>query len=406
MDSFLEKALCNFAQKGRNILQRAHMKILHLIYTNGVAGAEKYLINLLPSLGEFGYEAHLLIVCNPDTKDKLADYVEDVKKLGIPVKLLTSRRRHYLHCARNISTYMKENDISVIHSHLMNSDMIASLVKMFFMPGVQIISTKHGYSEDILNILSEGYDIKELKRRVRKDRYFIFSKFILKYIRNNYAVSNVIGQFFTDVGMVRSPMPVIHHGVNATDPVEPPGFYRVSPHQLVILGRLEVIKGHAYLFEAMPDVIREFPDCILQIVGEGAEKAALVALAEKLGISEHLQFIGFQHAPQGYVRDADVIILPSIFESFGLVYIEAFYQGTPVVAFETGPTKELMDDGVTGLLAPFRNSKALGEKIIYLLKNKDAADRIAAQAKEKYHLQFTTRRMAENTANYYKQVLR
>ena len=108
-----------------------------------------------------------------------------------------------------------------------------------------------------------------------------------------------------------------------------------------------------------------------------------------------------RHEHQQRRSFSDVIILPSLFEPFGLVYIEAFALKTPVVAFNTPAGNEIMVNNETALLVDKGDSKALAEKIIYLLKNTEERNKITNQAFEKYKNSFTTEIMVKNTAKWY-----
>ena len=89
---------------------------------------------------------------------------------------------------------------------------------------------------------------------------------------------------------------------------------------MIIAGRLEAIKGHSYLLEAMPKVLQQFPDCVLLVLGEGSLKETLIAQSKSLGIEKSVFFLGFQPDPYSYIANSDMIVLPSLFEPFGLVY--------------------------------------------------------------------------------------
>src|SRR5688572_16590597 len=126
------------------------MKILHLIYTNGLAGAEKYLTHLLFPLKSKGFECHLLMVSGPKAGSSLVPFLQDMKEKGIPSTLMISRKRDFFQTAKKISDYLSDNNISIVHSHLLNSDILVTLVKLFYKKNIIVISTKHGYSEKIL----------------------------------------------------------------------------------------------------------------------------------------------------------------------------------------------------------------------------------------------------------------
>jgi 1,4-alpha-glucan branching enzyme len=138
------------------------------------------------------------------------------------------------------------------------------------------------------------------------------------------------------------------------------------------------------------------------VLGEGSEKNNCIEKVKKLGLQKNVEFLGFKPHPYSYISHSDVIIVPSLFEPFGLVYIEAFALKTPVVAFDTAAGNEIIVNNETGLLVEKGDSKALAEKIIYLLENPRERNKIAERAYGKYITSFTTEVMVKNTADWYK----
>lgn len=139
-----------------------------------------------------------------------------------------------------------------------------------------------------------------------------------------------------------------------------------GPH-LVAAGRLRREKGFDLLLEAMPAVLRRFPSGRLAILGEGPLEAELKEQAGRLGLTNHVDFPGFQRNPWPYFRHADVFVLPSRFEGLPNALLEALALGTPVVASEcTGAIQELQQIGGRLVLVPSEDKGALAHAIISL----------------------------------------
>lgn len=383
------------------------LKILHLIYTNGIAGAEKYLMYLLPPLKEqHGIECHLIMVCAPGFEAPLEKYCIESNESGIPTTLFISSRRNIFTMAYKIGQYLKKNQIIYIHSHLLNSDVVATVIKVIYNKSVRIISTKHGYKESILKQIPNSSNIQELKKEAKKELYYYITKYVVRHAKYNYAVSKAISKLYFDLGLTENEMPFIHHGVTVkyAEKTNELNAYRFSDKQLIIVGRLEEYKGHQYLIKAMPEVLLKFRGCKLVIIGEGSEKKNLQRLCSELKIDNNVLFMGFNDDPYSYVNNSDVIILPSLFEPFGLVYIEAFALKTPIVAFDTPAGNEIMENNTTALLVTPREANALAEKIIFLLDNPGIASEMADRAYRNYLENFSTARMVKDTALFYKEV--
>jgi D-inositol-3-phosphate glycosyltransferase len=159
---------------------------------------------------------------------------------------------------------------------------------------------------------------------------------------------------------------------------------------LLFAGRIQPLKGLTIAIAALAELDQKFDDAVLVVVGgpSGAEgEAELVAarsLVNELGLGERVHFVPPQphHLLSTYYRAADVCVVPSRSESFGLVALEAAACGTPVVAAAVGGLLTLVEDGVTGFLIETRNpsdyaaaiSKLLGDEQLSLKMDAAAAD--------------------------------
>ena len=159
---------------------------------------------------------------------------------------------------------------------------------------------------------------------------------------------------------------------------------------LLFAGRIQPLKGLTIAIAALAELDQKFDDAVLVVVGgpSGAEgEAELVAarsLVNELGLEERVHFVPPQphHLLSTYYRAADVCVVPSRSESFGLVALEAAACGTPVVAAAVGGLLTLVEDGVTGFLIETRNpsdyaaaiSKLLGDEQLSLKMDAAAAD--------------------------------
>ncbi|MBK9533042.1 MAG: glycosyltransferase family 4 protein [Chitinophagaceae bacterium] len=317
--------------------------------------------------------------------------------MGVKTTLIIAGKRSITGTARKVNRYLKENDCNILHAHLLISDLIATVLKYVFNPGVYLLSTKHGYREKFLQQYEPG------KRYRPFDYYYFITRFILSRIDRNVAVSKGIADLYVSLGLAKTAYPVIHHGIKIEEfnKEEYKAKCRLAQPQLIIVGRIELFKGHHFLIEALPVVAAAFPGVKLLVLGEGSEKNNCIKKVNDLGLQDQVEFLGFQDHPYAYISHSDVIILPSLFEPFGLVYIEAFALKTPVVAFNTPAGNEIMENNETALMVDKGDSRALADKIIYLLKNKTASDSMAENAFKKYNAFFTREIMIKNTADWY-----
>jgi D-inositol-3-phosphate glycosyltransferase len=158
---------------------------------------------------------------------------------------------------------------------------------------------------------------------------------------------------------------------------------------LLFVGRIQPLKGLDVAVGALAALRR--PDATLVVVGgasgsEGTREVARIhALVEELGVADQVRFVAPQphHLLSTYYRAADVCVVPSRSESFGLVALEAAACGTPVVAAAVGGLRTLVDEGTTGFLVEERDPARFAERIGALLDDTGLAQRLGAQAAQR-----------------------
>jgi D-inositol-3-phosphate glycosyltransferase len=166
---------------------------------------------------------------------------------------------------------------------------------------------------------------------------------------------------------------------------------------ILFVGRIEPLKGIDTLMQALvllkeEGVFQRHPMCVAIIGGDPdaspdqmtQEMGHLQELREKLGIGEMVTFLGKrdQDTLQYYYAAAQVVVVPSHYESFGLVALEAMACGTPVVASETGGLAYLVRDGETGFHVPAADAPALGARLRDLIQDEVLRARLGRQAAE------------------------
>nr|BCX00766.1 MAG: glycosyl transferase family 1 [Bacteroidota bacterium] len=159
-----------------------------------------------------------------------------------------------------------------------------------------------------------------------------------------------------------------------------------SQPEILAVARLYPRKGIRYLLEAGAELNRRALRWHMSIVGDGQQKAALRALAERLGLGEQITWAGaIEDRAQlaGYFRSADVFCHPSVHETFGFVVLEAMAAGLPVVAARAATMPELIADGQTGLLVPPADARALAEALERLLRDPQGARDLGQAARRR-----------------------
>ncbi len=158
-----------------------------------------------------------------------------------------------------------------------------------------------------------------------------------------------------------------------------------KPLEIICVSRITARKGIKYLIEAVKKLTEEKLNVGLKIIGEGDAKESLKNMTESLKIKNRVEFLGMiehEKLPKKYQR-ADVFVLPSLNEGMSNTLLEALSSGLPVVATDTGGTKELVMDGENGFIVRKKNHIDLAEKIEKLAKDGVLREAMGRKSREK-----------------------
>ncbi len=170
------------------------------------------------------------------------------------------------------------------------------------------------------------------------------------------------------------------------------------------VGRLRSEKGQVVLLNAMVEVIKVFADSILLVIGDGPDRAYLEQMTKKLGIDGHVVWLGQKDQNEVFQLYSimDLVVVPSLFEGFGLSAAEAMAAGLPVVGTRVDGLTELIEDGVTGHTFPVKDSSELAQAVVQLLKDPAKAKAMGQQGHERVEEMFSLERFAESTTSAYR----
>ena len=178
---------------------------------------------------------------------------------------------------------------------------------------------------------------------------------------------------------------------------------RHEPAKLLYVGRLEYEKGIQDAIAALPRIRRSHPGTTLHIAGEGTQYAWLAQLARTHRVARAVSFMGtLDHAELlGWLHGADAIVLPSRYEPFGIIALEAAAAGIPLVASTAGGLGEAIVDSVTGLSFEPADVAGLASSVRQVLDNVDAAQERAEAARARLTVDFDWKHVADATAQVY-----
>lgn len=179
----------------------------------------------------------------------------------------------------------------------------------------------------------------------------------------NVAVSQSLAQHIESVvGQRRGSMRVIYNGIPDLEP-RPAPRHRHQPPVVGTVARLSREKGIDVLLQALT----RLPDVMCVVVGDGQERTELHRLARELDVADRVSWLGWREDARELLHGFDIFVLPSRFEGFGQVLVEAALAECPVVATDVIGTSEALVDGETGLLVPPEDPESLSRAIRELL---------------------------------------
>lgn len=224
----------------------------------------------------------------------------------------------------------------------------------------------------------------------------LFGKVATHHLANSTSTRDTLHR---SAPWLRADVPVILNGIDVE------AYRRAEPADLGLsasaiavgfLGAFEHRKGIADFAEAWKLAAQQVPDAHAVIAGAGRREADFrAALAD----TPRVHWLGFRRDTANVMKALDVFVMPSHFEGFGLVLAEAMAAGVAVVAYAVSNIPELVQDGVTGLLAPARDAEALAEAIVRLCRSPELRQRLGRAGQQYASSHFSAERMVAEHEN-------
>lgn len=271
-------------------------------------------------------------------------------------------------------TILKREKIDLIHAHwIFPQGWVALIARRLAGISVPVLCTVHGGDLFGLRGLFFG----------------MIKKYVLKGVDAVSVVSKALRDGVMAYGVDSKNIFVIPMGVDLSHKFTPQAHMK-NKHAILSVGRLVEKKGIGYLLDAMPTVIQSYPKTILKIIGDGPLAETLKQKAIKLGISDHVMFLGAMVNDRlpGHYQTADIFVFPSIVssdgdrEGFGLVLVEALGCGCTCVVTDLPAMQDIVQDGSTALVVPEKNSYKIAESIVKLFEQPELALKLARKGQQ------------------------
>ena len=347
--------------------------ILHISRTMDIGGAERIVYQLSSDLKDEFDSVHVASTGGLWESELSAKGIQHHKILDIDsknpltvLKLLTSIRQ-----------IIKKNEITIVHTHHRMAAFYIRLLKLVH-PKLIHVYTAHNVFKDKLPLY--GFALKNAK---------------------SVAVGEAVNKNLKeDVGITDSR--VIYNGVvlkETDDQVDEIISY--GGIKLGCIARLSEQKGLTYLLDAMS--LLTVKDIRLFIVGDGELRNELENKVKKLDLQDSVTFLGYRKDIAECINSFDFCVLPSVFEGFGLVAIEAFMNSKTLVATDIPGLNEVVTNK-NGVLVPAKDPAALASAIDKLATDATLRQELASQAKKDYENRFSYPMFLENYRALYREI--
>ena len=249
----------------------------------------------------------------------------------------------------------------------------------------------------VQSIIGEEIGIPSHSKKAQK----IF-RIVYKSAKKVICVSKAVKNYLIEVGEISAEKAELIY-----NPANAPDFERSNSHSnifnIVYVGRLERVKNVEILLKAFAKISSE--NVALTIVGDGTERLKLERLADELSISTKIKFVGFSQNPYGYLADADLFVLPSLSEGFGIAAVEAMLMKVPVLCSNVGGIPEFVNDNINGWLFDPLQEAELSKKLKNTtLMNKTELQKIGMKGYEDVSDLFTEKKYVQNLENLYERI--
>lgn len=369
------------------------MRVVHLSKVTGIAGSEGHLLNLLPGLKGTGIEPYMLVLVDHD--NPVDEFSRQMQDAGIPCENMVIKHHADLSLQSRLTKRFTELAPIIVHTHLLHADL-------------------YGLPASVRAAVPYRVSTRHNDDRFRKMP-------VLKWLNQNAArkadkvisISGALERFVTEVeGIPADKVQTIRYGLTADaagcSAEEARKILQAEPDEQTILfiGRLIEQKGVDILLRAFAQVTKHHSMARLRIVGDGNLRTELEALSESLRLTEVVQFFGWVEDAQRLMPGSDMVLVPSRWEGFGLVTLEAMRHAKPLIASAVSALPEIIVDGKTGLLVPPNDVGALAQALDVLLTDTGRAQAMGAAGRQRLIDVFSVEKMVNATANLYQEVVR
>lgn len=375
------------------------MKILHVIDSGGLYGAEVMLLNLVDGQVRSGMDPSILSIGDIGVIEKPLE--KEARKRGYRVWSVRLRRGPNFVGALKIVAAARRDGFDVIHTHGYKGNILFG-----FMPkrirGMPVVATLHGWT------VTEGLSILRLYEWLDAvslrfvDAVVLVHQEMLAGKRNG--ILKGIKLRVVNNGIVAEDHPLVAGGTKDLD--EAIVEFCKGGYIIGSIGRLSAEKGYRTLVQALGRFSKEVGDARILIIGEGSERKALENLVKELGLFEKVMLPGYRKDARSYLPFFNVFVLPSLTEGLPITILEAMNVGIPIISTRVGGVPEVLGYGKGGLLVDKNNAQEIAEGILKVQREPELGRSLGEWAQAEVGKRYSSQQMVAGYNEIYRAVVR
>ncbi|MEK6221610.1 MAG: glycosyltransferase family 4 protein [Chloroflexota bacterium] len=368
-----------------------------------------------PKLDKGGVEKHIQSLLNAN-RDSEIDYVvisatsqlfrESIQKSGVELIAWRPKNLSDKQALIALKNIIQQSNLDILHVHSPAAGIL--IHKITKNNDIPIIQTLHlGYA----NFFAGNLDT--LWRKIRGTYYAIVEKNLTKhFFTKTIFVARQAYQSAINSGSLPDQTAIfIPNGIdiNKYDGISKSNArdtFSIPEGKIILtcIGRLSRQKGQDILLKAVAKLPKNI-DIELWLVGDGPDKSKLDTLISKLKVTENIKFLGYQKDVSPILAASDIFILPSRYDAYPYVLLEAMASGTACIASDVGDISNIIEPEKSGMLVPPGNIGSLSDAVINMIKDKHLRETLGQAGKLKISAMATEQAMISATHKVYKSAI-
>jgi glycosyltransferase involved in cell wall biosynthesis len=358
------------------------VKILHIISSGGMYGAEAVILNMSRTLNEASHTSVLGVFSNSSNPN--LQLHEVAAKEGIESHLIPCKGQIDPTVIAGIRQLSTQTHADIVHAHGYKADIYSYFALRS--SDIPLVSTCHTW-----------YDNNRLVTLYGKA-----DRLVLRNYAAVVAVSDEVKQRLLKAGVREDKIHLVRNGIDLrpfdnASPSLPNATVKGHPPIVGLIGRLSVEKGVDIFLHAAAHVLVELPSAKFVVVGEGPDRDKLESLIDELKLRQNVSMLGRRDDMPSVYASLDIMVSASRQEGLPMAILEGMASSLPIIATPAGDVPVMIRDGQTGVMVPPENARLLASAIVALLQNPAQRERLGAAARKLIEDEFSADRM---TADY------